>query len=100
MDDASRATTLEELNRTYARLRGYMTIKPWALELPLALEELESIQGEGIGWSANRGQPATCTIIREHKGVSVEFRGHAETLAEAIMKALVSYFRHTGEASH
>lgn len=98
MDDASRTTTLEDLNRTYARLRGYMTIKPWALELPLAMEELESIQGEGIAWSVDRSHPATCTIIRQRRGVSVEFRSYAETGPEAIMKALISYFRHASEA--
>ncbi|WP_119069650.1 hypothetical protein [Aggregatilinea lenta] len=95
MDDDIRRDALEDLNRTYAWLRGYTTVKPWAFDLRLAMDELEAIQGEGVGWSVDQRQPATCTILKERKGLAVEFKAVAESLPEAIMKALVRYFEHT-----
>jgi hypothetical protein len=94
VDDEARRDALEDLNRTYAWLRGYTTVKPWALDLRLAMDELEAIQGEGIGWSVDRREPATCTILKERKGLAVEFKAVADTLPEAVMKALVRYFEH------
>ena len=38
VDDDIRRDALEDLNRTYAWLREYTTVKPWAFDLRLAMD--------------------------------------------------------------